>query len=82
MNSIKLTDNQMRAFIRDGYLEVKPDLPTDFHAEMFAKINEVLENEGTLKALKHIGTSDATEALIKHLTTARWCPVTKKGSPD
>lgn len=46
MNAIKLTDNQMRAFIRDGYLEVKPDLPTDFHAEMFAKIDEVLENEG------------------------------------
>jgi HEAT repeat protein len=46
MDSIKLTDEQMRAFIRDGYIEVKPDLPPEFHTEMFAKIDEVIEKEG------------------------------------
>ncbi len=46
MNSIKLTDDQMRTFIRDGSIEIKPDLPREFHTEMFAKIDEVLESEG------------------------------------
>ena len=46
MDSIKLTDVQMRTFIRDGYVEVKPDLPPEFHAEIFAKIDEVFETEG------------------------------------
>ena len=34
----------------------------------------------TAEALKRIGTPDATEILIDHLMTARWCPVTKPGS--
>lgn len=46
MNAIKLTDDQMRTFIRDGYVEVKPDLPREFHDEMFAKIDELFESEG------------------------------------
>ena len=33
------------------------------------------------EALKRIGTPDATEILIDHLMTARWCPVTRQGSP-
>jgi len=46
MNAIKLTDDQIRTFIRDGYIEVKPDLPREFHDEMFAKIDELYESEG------------------------------------
>ena len=46
MEAVKLTDDQMRAFIRDGYIVVRPDLPREFHDEMFAKIDEVFEAEG------------------------------------
>ena len=31
-------------------------------------------------ALQRIGTEEATDALIKHLNTARWCPLTNKDS--
>ena len=46
MEAVRLTDDRMRAFIRDGYIVVRPDLPREFHDEMFAKIDEVFEAEG------------------------------------
>ena len=46
MEAVRLTDDQMRTFIRDGYIVVRPDLPREFHDEMFAKIDEVFEAEG------------------------------------
>ena len=35
----------------------------------------------TAMALKRIGTDEAYHALIEHLTTARWCPITTKEMP-
>ena len=35
----------------------------------------------TAMALKRIGTQEAHLALIEHLTTARWCPITTKETP-
>lgn len=46
MHAVKLTDDQMRTFIRDGYIVVRPNLPRAFHNEKFAKINRVYGVEG------------------------------------
>jgi len=40
MDAVRLTDDQMRTFIRDGYITVRPDLPREYHDEMFAKLVE------------------------------------------
>ena len=48
MDGVKLTDAQMRDFIRDGYVEVVPDLPREFHTAMFDKIEQVRLTEGNL----------------------------------
>ena len=34
----------------------------------------------TFEALDRIGTPEAHDTLIKHLKTARWCPITAPGS--
>ena len=46
MNNTKLNDDQMQTFIRDGYLVVNTVLSDDFHAEIFTKIEKLLETEG------------------------------------
>ena len=46
MEAIKLTDEQMRGFIRDGYVAVNPDLPADFHQEVWDQTDAVFESEG------------------------------------
>ena len=42
MDAVRLTDDQMRTFIRDGYVIVRPDLPRDYHDEMFAKVDQLV----------------------------------------
>ena len=46
MDAVRLTDDQMRTFIRDGYITVRPNLPREYHDEMFAKVDEVFQTEG------------------------------------
>ena len=46
MGAKRLTDEQMQSFIRSGYIEVVPDLPPEFHSEMFSKIEHLYETEG------------------------------------
>ncbi len=46
MDAVKLTDDQMRTFIRDGYVIVRPNLPREYHDEMFAKVDEIFQSEG------------------------------------
>lgn len=41
-----LTDEEMQRFINDGFLMLKPDLPTEFHHRVFSEIDSVYENEG------------------------------------
>ena len=46
MDVVRLTDDQMRTFIRDGYITVRPNLPREYHDEMFAKLDDIYETEG------------------------------------
>ena len=41
-----LTDDQMRGFIRDGYVVVKPGLPGDLHQEVWDRTDALFEDEG------------------------------------
>lgn len=42
----KLQDKQMTRFIRDGYILVKPNLPREFHLEIYQRAMSILESEG------------------------------------
>ena len=42
----RLTDAQMASFIAHGHVTITPDLPPEFHAEVFAQYEEVFEKEG------------------------------------
>ena len=42
----KLSDEQMRGFIRDGNVLVTPDLPADFHEAIFRQTERVFDQEG------------------------------------
>ena len=46
MDAVRLTDDQMRTFIREGYITVRPNLPREYHDEMFAKVDHLFEAEG------------------------------------
>ena len=46
MAPIKLTDMQMRGFIRDGYLAVKPGLPAEVHKDIWDQTEALYETEG------------------------------------
>ena len=46
--SSKLTDEQMRDFIVNGYLTVKADLPRSFHETIYRKTEEFTAKEGNL----------------------------------
>ena len=41
-----LTDDQMRQFISRGYLVLQTDFPKEFHDELYAKLNEIMDKEG------------------------------------
>ncbi len=42
----RLSDAQMAQFIVNGYVTITPDLPAEFHAEVFAKHEEAFAAEG------------------------------------
>ena len=44
--AFRLTDAQMAQFIAHGYITVTPDLPAEFHAEVFAQHEEIRTREG------------------------------------
>lgn len=46
MAKTMLTDGQLRDFIRNGYTLVQPELPPEFHQEMFSRVDSVFETEG------------------------------------
>ena len=41
-----LNDQQMKNFIRDGYVTVQTDLPAKFHESVFQQTENVFEKEG------------------------------------
>ena len=41
-----LSDEQMQHFIVNGYINIKTDLPADFHEAIFQEAEAVFENEG------------------------------------
>ena len=43
---MRLTDAQMAQFIAHGFLTITPDLPPEFHAEVYAKHEEIFAKEG------------------------------------
>ena len=43
---VLLTDDQMKAFIRDGVLLLKTDFPRSFHEDLVNQLNEVYAEEG------------------------------------
>ena len=46
MTSIKLSDEEIQKFIRDGYIAIEPKLSNEFHADIFAKIEKIFDTEG------------------------------------
>jgi len=44
--AFRLSDAQMAQFLAHGYITITPDLPAEFHAEIFARHEEVFEQEG------------------------------------
>ena len=44
--AFRLTDAQMAQFIAHGYITVTPDLPAEFHTEVFAQHEEIRTREG------------------------------------
>ena len=46
MTAIRLSDEEMRGFIRDGYLVVKTGLPAEVHQDIWDQTETVLETEG------------------------------------
>lgn len=45
-NNYLLTDEQMQHFIINGYINIKTDLPADFHEAIFQQTEAVFEQEG------------------------------------
>ncbi|WP_308634575.1 HEAT repeat domain-containing protein [Paenibacillus silvisoli] len=41
-----LTDEQMKAFIKDGFLILKTDFPREFHARLVEQLNAIYDSEG------------------------------------
>ena len=40
------TDEQMKQFIANGYVIIKPDIPTSLHETISQKLDEVIAKEG------------------------------------
>lgn len=47
-HAISLTDQQMRDFIVNGYLIIKPDFPKSFHDTIFKHLDDMFEQTGNL----------------------------------
>lgn len=41
-----LTDEQMRFYIVNGFISVKTELPTEFHADVFQRTDDIFKKEG------------------------------------
>ena len=46
MATYRLNDEQMRGFIRDGYVAVKTDLPAEYHQDIWDQTDALFESEG------------------------------------
>ena len=46
--TLQLTDEQMRDFIINGYIKVKPDFPPSFHENVYEQLNAMFEHTGNL----------------------------------
>ena len=46
MAAVRLTDQQMRGFIRDGYVVVKTRLPREVHQDIWDQTESLFESEG------------------------------------
>ena len=44
--AFRLSDAQIAQFIAHGYTTITPDLPTEFHAEIYAQHEEIFERVG------------------------------------
>lgn len=47
-HTLKLTDEEMRDFIINGYVKVKVDFPPSFHENVYQQLNEMFEGTGNL----------------------------------
>ena len=47
-HALQLTDEQMRDFIINGYVKVKPDFPPNFHENIYEQLNAMFERTGNL----------------------------------
>lgn len=47
-HALKLTDNQMRDFIINGYVKVQTDFPPSFHQNIFEQLDAMFEQTGNL----------------------------------
>ena len=43
-----LNDEEMRRFIIDGYIKIRPDFPAGFHETIFQQVEDMFENQGNL----------------------------------
>ena len=48
MPTLKLTDEEMRDFIINGYVKVKPDFPAGFHENIFQQLDTMFKEIGNL----------------------------------
>ena len=46
--ALQLTDEQMRDFIINGYVKVKPDFPPSFHQNIYEQLDAMFEQTGNL----------------------------------
>ena len=46
--ALQLTDKQMRDFIINGYVKVKPDFPPSFHENIYEQLDAMFEQTGNL----------------------------------
>ena len=46
--TLQLTDEEMRDFIINGYVKVKPDFPPSFHEDICQRLDTMFEETGNL----------------------------------
>lgn len=47
-HALQLTDEEMRDFIINGYVKVKPDFPSSFHENIYEQLDAMFEGPGNL----------------------------------
>ncbi|MEM7534322.1 MAG: HEAT repeat domain-containing protein [Chloroflexota bacterium] len=43
---VLLTDPQMQSFIREGYIVLRPDMPSSYHSMIYNRIEKIIEDDG------------------------------------